>query len=172
MLIAVQALLAFAAAVSGPLDTSCYYEKDKGQSYRGLTSHTVSGRQCQGWSEQRPHKINMAAADADLDGLGPHNYCRNPMGDKSGPYCYTMDSNKETELCNVPKCQPDHEVANLKAKRDELKAAMGWHNCDCSEAGSTQSGKGGAGPAISFLHRGVGNATGAKCSCQKQRAAK
>lgn len=31
------------------------------------------------------------------------NYCRNPDGE-SGPWCYTMDTEKRWELCTIPTC--------------------------------------------------------------------
>uniref|UniRef100_A0A8C3R541 Kringle domain-containing protein n=1 Tax=Cyanoderma ruficeps TaxID=181631 RepID=A0A8C3R541_9PASS len=40
--------------VQAPLTEECY--RDKGQSYRGTTSVTASGKQCQAWSSMFPHR--------------------------------------------------------------------------------------------------------------------
>lgn len=32
-------------------------------------------------------------------------YCRNPDGDVNGPWCYTTDSRKAWEYCDIPKCR-------------------------------------------------------------------
>ena len=38
-----------------------------------------------------------------IDGLGDHNYCRNPDGEPK-PWCYTTDPNVRFEFCDVPFC--------------------------------------------------------------------
>ena len=106
-------------------DLSCFFKKDPagetggslGKSYRGLASSTISGRTCQKWTADHPHKgpADMKAS-ADKkgrrgvrwgNGLGNHNYCRNPDQEMEGPWCYTMDPKKEKELCEIPTC-PEH----------------------------------------------------------------
>ena len=57
---------------------------------------TVSGRTCQGWFLQTPHRHNFASQ-------GGHNLCRNPDGEP-GAWCYTTDPHKRWELCPVSKC--------------------------------------------------------------------
>merc|ERR1719210_3191873 len=46
---------------------------DNSSTYMGCQSHTLSGRQCQKWSVQSPHKHTFSS-------VGDHNYCRNPNG--------------------------------------------------------------------------------------------
>ena len=59
-------------------------------------SKTISGKECQKWSEQKPHRHRFKK-------VGNHNFCRNP--DKMpGVWCYTMDKRKRWEFCDVPKC--------------------------------------------------------------------
>ena len=35
-----------------------------------------------------------------------NNFCRNPDGDKNGPWCYTTDPRTKFEYCNIPSCPP------------------------------------------------------------------
>ncbi|XP_029817474.1 plasminogen [Manacus vitellinus] len=83
-----------------PLTEECY--RGKGQSYRGTTSITASGKKCQAWNSMFPHwheKTPDKFPDADLR----DNYCRNPDGDNS-PWCFTTDPNTLWEYCNLKKC--------------------------------------------------------------------
>ncbi|XP_074862133.1 hepatocyte growth factor-like protein isoform X2 [Carettochelys insculpta] len=60
-----------------------------GEDYRGLVDHTESGRECQRWDQQHPHKHPYHPhnyPEKDLD----DNYCRNPDS-SARPWCYTMD---------------------------------------------------------------------------------
>ncbi|KAG5846632.1 hypothetical protein ANANG_G00117030 [Anguilla anguilla] len=85
--------------VSGPM-VDCY--EDNGQSYRGLTTETVSGKKCQAWSSMVPHshqKTPKNFPDADLR----RNLCRNPDGDRA-PWCYTTDPSVRWEYCKVDRC--------------------------------------------------------------------
>ena len=69
-----------------------------GKDYEGKVATTISGKECQKWSEHTPHKSNYPD-------VGDHNYCRNPGDDfDEGVWCYTTDKNKKWELCDVPKC--------------------------------------------------------------------
>ncbi|XP_071762954.1 plasminogen [Centroberyx gerrardi] len=83
-----------------PEEEDCY--EGNGSSYRGVTSETISGKKCQGWSSMTPHihkKTPQNFPTADLR----RNLCRNPDGDRS-PWCYTTDPSVRWEYCNVEKC--------------------------------------------------------------------
>ncbi|XP_074044075.1 plasminogen [Macrotis lagotis] len=83
-----------------PVIQECY--EGNGQSYRGTSSTTITGKKCQAWSSMTPHSHQKTPdyfPKADLI----QNYCRNPDGDKS-PWCYTMDPTVRWEFCNLEKC--------------------------------------------------------------------
>ncbi|XP_062859121.1 hyaluronan-binding protein 2 [Trichomycterus rosablanca] len=83
------------------------YEGD-GESYRGFTSETVSGLECLPWNANLiPYVGDFddedAATDED-DGIGPHNYCRNPDGENQ-PWCFIRYKNElRWDDCNVTRC--------------------------------------------------------------------
>ncbi|XP_064303022.1 plasminogen isoform X2 [Phalacrocorax carbo] len=88
------------APVQVPPSEECY--RGKGQSYRGTTSITASGKKCQAWNSMFPHRHEKTPdrfPNADLR----HNYCRNPDGDNS-PWCFTTDPNMTWEYCSLKRC--------------------------------------------------------------------
>lgn len=95
----------------------CYTEN--GQEYRGLQDMSASGRKCANWLDK--------GENPGSDGIGNHNYCRNPGGSKDKPWCYTIDPNKEEEDCVIPECKPAEEapepwVAPEGSKSEEAEA--------------------------------------------------
>ncbi|XP_019383042.1 PREDICTED: plasminogen isoform X2 [Gavialis gangeticus] len=89
-----------------PHTEDCY--QGNGATYRGKTSLTVSGKQCQAWRSMSPHshkKTPAAFPDADLR----LNYCRNPDGDRA-PWCYTTDPSVRWEFCNLKRCGDSQTV--------------------------------------------------------------
>merc|ERR1719231_1542798 len=142
----------------------CYHEEHaigedggaQGKSYRGMTSTTVSGRTCQKWTDVKPHsgtenfksEPDTVEVEDDMEfkvwgnGVGNHNYCRNPDQSMDEPWCYTSDPNPEFEKepCNIPKCPTDPR--DYLSEADELgtKVALGLY-CDCADQlyGSTKT---------------------------------
>ncbi|KAI8502392.1 hypothetical protein Bbelb_199800, partial [Branchiostoma belcheri] len=70
--------------------------------YRGTVSVTSSGRMCQRWDSQTPHRHLFTPSDYPTSGL-ERNYCRNPDGD-SRVWCFTTDPEILYEYCDVPAC--------------------------------------------------------------------
>lgn len=80
-----------------PDDSSGYY-------YRGTINQTPSGRTCQNWTSQEPNSHTLTPEDNVGEGLGDHNYCRNPDGG-TGPWCYNGEgTSPRWEYCDVPVC--------------------------------------------------------------------
>ncbi|XP_026197033.1 plasminogen [Anabas testudineus] len=84
----------------------------EGGSYRGTIAVTESGKTCQSWSAQTPHKHNRTPDNYPCKGLD-NNYCRNPDNERK-PWCYTTDPETRWEYCSVPSCgnapRPDDPV--------------------------------------------------------------
>jgi len=78
------------------------YEHADGTDYRGMRSTTINGYECQFWSHQTPNQHTRTHLNHPNDGLGGHNYCRNPTGEEAHPWCYTMHPGVRFELCDVP----------------------------------------------------------------------
>ena len=58
-------------------------------------STTASGYTCQRWDTDFPHETYIKPKRAN------HNFCRNPDGGVSGPWCYTTDKTKRWDYCNL-----------------------------------------------------------------------
>lgn len=139
-----------------PFDMDCYREKDslterdgaKGRSYRGLVSYTASGRTCKNWSGKNPWKGANMSSTPDLEdsisgvmhwgnGLGNHNYCRNPDGHMAKPtndrpWCFTTDPKKPIEVCNIPKCEKTKDYVSMaKSLGEKMKSGMKVPACEC-----------------------------------------
>ncbi|XP_078603192.1 plasminogen-like [Branchiostoma floridae x Branchiostoma japonicum] len=84
-------------------ETSCH--NGNGESYRGTVSVTGTGKPCQRWDSQSPHKHSRTPAKYPNAGLGK-NYCRNPDG-SSGLWCYTTHPGTRWEFCDVPQCKKE-----------------------------------------------------------------
>ena len=73
--------------------TNCY--AGVGLDYNGKTAVSRSGRKCWKWSSVTPRYANIH-----------HSYCRNFIGDMTGPWCYV--DHFVRELCDVPHCNGFH----------------------------------------------------------------
>ncbi|CDQ59888.1 prothrombin [Oncorhynchus mykiss] len=73
-----------------------------GENYNGTIFTTSSGKTCQYWSSNFPHRITEF--NTLLDETLYENYCRNPDKTPEGPWCFTRDPTVRREQCIVPKC--------------------------------------------------------------------
>mmetsp|Transcript_70977 Transcript_70977/g.134140 ORF Transcript_70977/g.134140 Transcript_70977/m.134140 type:complete len:181 (+) Transcript_70977:65-607(+) len=114
-------------------DISCYMEADKGLSYRGLVSSTSSGRTCQKWTADKPWADALTFAPTADNGLGNHNYCRNPSDAEAKPWCFTLDPNAEheKETCEIPACPTTPR--DFKAEASTLATYMSSTDCECMD---------------------------------------
>uniref|UniRef100_A0A4W5NUZ4 Macrophage stimulating 1 n=1 Tax=Hucho hucho TaxID=62062 RepID=A0A4W5NUZ4_9TELE len=76
----------------------------KGEDYRGKVFMTKSGHTCQQWWSKFPHDHRWTPTATNGLEL---NYCRNPDGDRIGPWCYTTDPEWRFETCNIPHCKDE-----------------------------------------------------------------
>ena len=82
--------------------SDCYY--GVGVGYRGNMNVTRSGRKCQSWKSQCPHRHWRIPKDV-ADSKNDSNICRNPdSSGPDGPWCFTTDPNVRWEYCNVSRC--------------------------------------------------------------------
>lgn len=65
-------------------------------------SKTISGKSCQAWSSQVPHKHDFKPEKYSHKGLGDHDFCRDPNNQYKGKgsWCYTTDANTRWEKCS------------------------------------------------------------------------
>ncbi|XP_005216458.2 prothrombin isoform X1 [Bos taurus] len=83
-----------------------------GMNYRGNVSVTRSGIECQLWRSRYPHKPEINSTThpgADLR----ENFCRNPDGSITGPWCYTTSPTLRREECSVPVCGQDRVTVEV-----------------------------------------------------------
>ena len=85
--------------------STCIKRKKKGQDYRGTLDYTKSGAMCQPWGTKYPQNHDYTLRH-DNDGLGRHNYCRNPGGEKERPWCFTLfgPGHPVWEYCDLKYC--------------------------------------------------------------------
>lgn len=65
-------------------------------------SKTESGKECQNWASQTPHKHEYKPETHANDGIGDHEYCRDPNNQYrgKGSWCFTRDPKTRWERCS------------------------------------------------------------------------
>lgn len=96
----------------------------KCERYDGRVNMTKSGRKCQRWDKNHPHRhVHQPKGYDGPCWSGPRrecsmeNYCRNP-NDHTNPWCYTTDPKKRWEDCDITYCTSF--PLNEKEKEKEL----------------------------------------------------
>ena len=82
------------------------YDRLQRPAYLGYASETISGRICQPWAFQFPHRHSRTPLHFPHAHL-ERNYCRNPdpsEEDQGRPWCYTSDPNVTWEYCHIDPC--------------------------------------------------------------------
>ncbi|TMS35575.1 hypothetical protein L596_002951 [Steinernema carpocapsae] len=85
----------------------CYV--DNGSNYEGSVSVSKSGKQCMYWTKSTKAS-DLIETFSKLK--NSKNYCRNPGGVRSSPWCYTSPYSQPEE-CDVAKC-PSNYYPNLR----------------------------------------------------------
>lgn len=76
-----------------------------GREYRGQLNYTETGVMCQPWNERWPHDPEeKKLRNPTREGLGKHNYCRNPRGKRARPWCYTTLKRPVWQYCDIVVC--------------------------------------------------------------------
>lgn len=77
-----------------------------GREYRGQLNYTERGVLCQPWNERWPHdpEETKKLRNPTREGLGKHNYCRNPRGKRARPWCYTTLKRPVWQYCDIAVC--------------------------------------------------------------------
>jgi len=77
---------------------------------------TLSGKTCQNWSHQYPHQHPFKPSKYADQGIGEHNYCRNPDKKRDSTWCYTTDSKTEWEACSVKDYEQSESMSPFSGK--------------------------------------------------------
>ncbi|MFH4974966.1 hypothetical protein AB6A40_001675 [Gnathostoma spinigerum] len=85
----------------------CYI--DSGKTYEGSVSQTKSGKRCLSWTQSTSREFNVERYPQLRNS---RNYCRNPGGRKTGPWCYASPHGQE-EYCDIIQC-PKNMYPNLR----------------------------------------------------------
>ncbi|MEE6486843.1 hypothetical protein FKM82_014717 [Ascaphus truei] len=85
--------------------SNCF--RGNGFGYRGNVSQTEGGFTCLHWDSYHliQESVNAFVTGIHVNGIGDHNFCRNPDGAEK-PWCYYEDDDGKLnwDLCDVPEC--------------------------------------------------------------------
>ncbi|XP_016042304.1 hyaluronan-binding protein 2 isoform X2 [Erinaceus europaeus] len=111
-----------------------------GYSYRGKVSKTVNQHTCLYWNSHLllQENYNMFMEDAEVHGIGEHNFCRNPDGDKK-PWCFVkVNSSKiKWEYCDISTCSVLDTVDPEASLPGPSANLQGFDSCGRTEIADT-----------------------------------
>jgi integrin beta 3 len=100
-----------------------------GVDYHGVLSQTLSGRGCQHWASQEPHKHKVFTNLPEGSEDAAKNYCRNPDNEPEGPWCYTTDPKVRWEYCDVKPCDECKKTRRGAEYSGVLAQTINGHTC-------------------------------------------
>jgi integrin beta 3 len=92
---------------------------NKCSGYRGKQTKTRSGKTCQAWKEDKPHKRNGREALLKKFPSFVENFCRNSNAEESTIWCYTTDEKKRWEFCDpvTEEAKPEFGAEECSGKK-------------------------------------------------------
>ena len=106
--------------ISDNLPTDCYKERED---YYGSVNITESGRVCQHWSSNYPHRHNFQIKKYAKKTR--ENHCRN-FDFTVKPWCFTMDKQVRWEYCNITECPKKTGYIENGQWREILLMLLNW----------------------------------------------
>ncbi|CAG0901424.1 unnamed protein product [Darwinula stevensoni] len=86
-----------------PNKTECRWTKE-GEEYAGTRNKSLSGELCMTWQESALLERLWHRFPEDMRSEN-HNFCRNPDGRETGPYCFVQKIlNPQIDACDIPFC--------------------------------------------------------------------
>merc|ERR1712227_1058978 len=113
------------------------------KAYKGEFAQTKTGKNCQAWAAQSPHKHTRDDSGSFASywsnrGETPaqaKNYCRDP-DNTGGLWCYTTDSSSRWEYCNVPACESDDCMDSVSSYKGTTAVTKTGKTCQAWTAQS------------------------------------
>jgi len=97
------------------------------EGYRGCQDSTISGYECQKWTDQTPHSHKSATPKTTPGrGLGDHNFCRNADNSRT-IWCLTTNPKKRIE-----QCEPKEKIGRytmLQGDCSKIQAIKTYPEC-------------------------------------------
>merc|ERR1712176_389980 len=95
--------------------------------YRGTKATTITGKTCQAWNKQYPHKHGNTPTKKPRLGL-EKNYCRNPDGSETA-WCYTTDKKSDGRFAAFRTAKENRLFNLLNPKHKCCKFQNPKHKC-------------------------------------------
>ncbi|XP_077999538.1 plasminogen-like isoform X2 [Glandiceps talaboti] len=117
-------------------EENCY--NGNGESYRGDASTTIDDMECANWLSLTD--IAAITPDSHPDaGLGDHNYCRNPDGDRK-PWCYVTDEEGALDAwkyCLLTSC--DGSISTVAPTTEQAPTTCSTEQFTCHNSNAVRA---------------------------------